>query len=57
MKILITLLLFPLASIVSGQTNCACCDELHKQFDFWVGNWVVKDTLGNKVGESKISKN
>ncbi len=39
-----------------GQTQCQCCEENHRQFDFWVGNWVVKDTLGNKVGENTISK-
>jgi len=36
--------------------NCNCCTENHTKFDFWVGDWVVKDTLGNKVGENKIYK-
>jgi len=39
-----------------GQTDCSCCTEAHKQFDFWVGEWIVKDTLGNIVGENKITK-
>lgn len=39
-----------------AQSNCACCDSLHAQFDFWVGEWIVSDTLGNKIGESSISK-
>lgn len=35
-------------------TPCACCTPEFKQFDFWIGNWDVYDTLGNKVGENKI---
>ena len=22
---------------------------MHKQFDFWIGDWIVLDSLGNKV--------
>ena len=39
-----------------SQQDCACCSEYHKQFDFWVGDWIVYDTLGNKVGENLIEK-
>lgn len=34
--------------------TCPCCIPEFKQFDFWIGNWDVYDTLGNKVGENKI---
>jgi hypothetical protein len=37
-------------------TDCACCEAHYKDFDFWEGQWVVKDTLGNKVGENSIKK-
>lgn len=38
------------------KNDCNCCTENHTKFDFWVGDWVVKDTLGTKVGENKIYK-
>ena len=56
MKILNTIVFLLLVSTTSAQTNCCCCDKPHKQFDFWVGKWVVTNTQGNKVGESHISK-
>ena len=39
-----------------AQSDCACCTDDHKQFDFWVGEWNVYDTAGNKVGENAIVK-
>ncbi|WKK67156.1 hypothetical protein [Lutimonas zeaxanthinifaciens] len=56
MKILKTIFLFLIVGNIFAQSNCLCCESQHKQFDFWVGEWVVKDTLGNKVGENTISK-
>ncbi len=56
MKILNTIVFFFLVSMASAQTNCACCDKPHQQFDFWVGKWVVTNAQGNKVGDSHISK-
>lgn len=35
---------------------CPCCTEDHKAFDFWVGDWVVFDTIGNQIGENLILK-
>ena len=57
MKSLIIVLAFiALTGTSEAQTNCACCNETHKQFDFWVGEWIVLDSLGNQVGENQISK-
>lgn len=56
MKMLNTAILFLLAGHLFAQTDCACCDEFHEQFDFWIGDWAVFDTLGNKVGDNRISK-
>lgn len=42
--------------IVVAQDDCACCTEYHSEFDFWVGDWQVYDTLGNLVGENTIEK-
>lgn len=36
------------------QLSCACCTAVHKQFNFWLGEWNVYDTTGNKVGENSI---
>ena len=36
--------------------NCACCSIEHKQFDFWVGEWSVYDTLNNFVGTNNVIK-
>lgn len=56
-KQLLIFLIFMIWSYATkAQDNCACCDEKHEQFDFWVGNWYVLDVEGNRVGENKISK-
>lgn len=55
-----TILLLSLFIFISvntiAQTGCACCEESHRQFDFWVGDWVVKDTTGTIVGQNHINK-
>ncbi|MEL6255765.1 MAG: hypothetical protein AAFR87_27415 [Bacteroidota bacterium] len=38
----------------TNATDCNCCSEAQKAFDFWIGDWVVYDTIGNKIGENKI---
>ncbi len=66
MKNLIGLLLF--LSILSNPifaqntdsiavaNTCPCCDNLHSQFDFWIGEWNVTDTTGTQIGENIIQK-
>lgn len=39
-----------------AQDDCACCTISHKQFDFWIGEWEVYDTLGNTIGTNSIDK-
>jgi len=48
--------LFIIISTSGAQNDCACCTDYHKQFDFWVGEWVVYDTAGTKLGENNIVK-
>ena len=55
-SLIIILAFFAITGAIKAQTNCACCNETQKQFDFWVGEWIVLDSLGNKVGENQISK-
>lgn len=54
-QLFITLFLFSSVSLFS-QDDCPCCNEYNKQFDFWIGEWVVYDTAGNIVGENTIKK-
>lgn len=39
-----------------AQDDCACCQEVNGQFDFWLGEWIVKNDQGQIVGENSISK-
>ena len=57
-KIISLLVVFTLFSTHSfAQTiTCACCSEFNRQFDFWIGDWIVKDTTGSVVGENRITK-
>lgn len=53
--------LFFLFSLVGIAQNtdalaCNCCDEIHKQFDFWKGNWEVKNASGKILGTNVIDK-
>ncbi len=58
MKIKLYILLSFLFTTTSpySQNKKACDTKFHKQFDFWVGDWIVYDTVGNKVGENLIHK-
>lgn len=37
-------------------SNCACCTDDHKAFDFWLGAWEVTLPNGNKAGDNLIEK-
>ena len=47
-------LLFALSMGVQAQSNCKCCTEKFRQFDFWLGEWNVTDSTGTLLGTSKI---
>jgi hypothetical protein len=40
----------------TAQNSCNCCDQPYRQFDFWVGEWVVFNSEGKKIGENVILK-
>jgi len=40
----------------NNTAECKCCTENHTQFDFWIGEWTVYDTLDNMVGSNTITK-
>jgi hypothetical protein len=39
----------------NAQQNAACSVPEHRQFDFWLGDWEVKDPNGNAAGINLIS--
>lgn len=39
---------------ISAQQANPCASEQHRQFDFWVGEWEVKNADDQVVGNSKI---
>ena len=45
-----------LAASLQAQNDCPCCTDAHRQFDFWVGDWIVRDSQGNPLGENRITK-
>ncbi|MEM8891524.1 MAG: hypothetical protein AAGD28_26325 [Bacteroidota bacterium] len=56
-KILLLCISHLILSLSFSQTNpeaCNCCSEAQKAFDFWIGEWMVYDTTGNKIGENNI---
>lgn len=42
--------------MLASQTACACCTPQHRQFDFWLGEWMVLDSAGNELGQNSIIK-
>ncbi len=49
------LLLFSFfCSAQENTPSCNCCQETYRQFDFWVGNWEVKDSAGTLLGHNRI---
>jgi hypothetical protein len=53
MKMIAFLLLINISVSASGQLPCS--DSLHRQFDFWLGEWEVFGKNGQKAGDSSIS--
>lgn len=56
----VTLLLFCLltgsAWSQADTLQCACCTSAHDAFDFWIGEWVVRDSTGQEVGTNSLVK-
>lgn len=44
-------------NLVAQNTNCNCCSENHKAFNFWIGEWnVVNSSNGTPAGTSIIKR-
>ena len=49
------IILLPIVSFAQ-EKDCGCCEIRHDQFDFWVGDWVVKNNKGEIMGYSSIQE-
>lgn len=38
-----------------AQEPAECSTPEHRQFDFWIGDWEVTDSLGQRLGTSRIT--
>ena len=45
-----------LNSGMAQNSDCACCTEMHGQFDFWVGEWDVYNKDGVYLGANHVIK-
>ncbi|MEP0007046.1 MAG: hypothetical protein ABJ387_09885 [Balneola sp.] len=54
MKKILLLLFLGFYSSVALSQQAPCSSEEHRQFDFWVGEWEVKNPNDQVVGSSKI---
>ena len=41
---------------LQAQGNPPCSTPEFRQFDFWVGEWVVHDSTGKEVGKNTITR-
>ncbi|HCT54101.1 MAG TPA: hypothetical protein DF712_16765, partial [Balneola sp.] len=54
MKNLLLLIFVGFYSTIALSQQAPCASEEHRQFDFWVGEWEVKNPSDQVVGSSKI---
>jgi hypothetical protein len=52
----LTLLLGLLASGLGAQQPSPCASASHRQFDFWIGEWEVSDSLNRRLGTNRIER-
>jgi hypothetical protein len=58
MRTLMTLMLlaFGAASFAQPPPPKPCATPEHRQFDFWAGEWIVRNPAGKQAGRNSISK-
>ncbi len=54
LSILFFSLSFSINHAAAEQLTAPCQSAEHKQFDFWIGDWEVKDSSGKLVGHNSI---
>ncbi len=53
-QLFLSTLLLLLSISAFAQQQSSCSSEQHRQFDFWIGEWEVKNPQGQVVGSSNI---
>ena len=46
----------PAAAPAGAVTDTICAKPNFRRFDFWAGDWVVKDTAGRVIGSSHVTR-
>ena len=54
MKLLYTVIAMMIWAQIVAQKPCGT-NPVYRQFDFWIGEWIVYGNNGSKAGDSKIS--
>ena len=44
------------ASAPAAAADTVCARPDFRRFDFWVGEWVVRDTAGNVIGRNQVTR-
>lgn len=42
------------SNVYAQQSGCKCCTDEFRQFDFWVGSWIVYDSANAPLGTNVI---
>ena len=50
------LLLAAIPHLAAAQQPAPCAGPEHRQFDFWIGDWDVTGTRGQKAGTNRIER-
>jgi hypothetical protein len=45
-----------LSSVTDAQSAARCSAPQNRQFDFWIGEWEVSDSLGRRLGSNRIER-
>ena len=58
MKLSLSIVCFSVFSLFgyAQVTTCKCSDEIHGQFDFWLGSWNVTNPDGSVAGTNIVEK-
>ncbi len=54
-KVSTVMCLFVISFSVVAQPQPRCTADEHRQFDFWIGEWVVRNAEGNELGRNTIT--
>ena len=52
----LTLILCLVTAVLEAQQPAPCASASHRQFDFWIGEWEVSDSLNRRLGTNRIER-